>query len=269
MVHAFAKLFPTILVVSSLVKGTAVGLGLLVTRFRQAERLRVYRKALAPGQLRSEAWAAGRVVLFDAVALTAFQAAVRSRFAPFGVGAALATFVWMFVGFEVWFYVTHRPLHTRALYRFHAQHHVAQVTEPLTSLSFSLVERAVLLSGNFALVLLALGVMPVPMAGAMLYVLTDYALDVVGRANTEWLSTRFVASGLGRVLFTPTFHAMHHARHQGHYGLFTTVLDRWLGTAFEDYPRVHARARAGEGLERVGERVQAAGAPPATLAPTG
>ncbi|MCP3101974.1 sterol desaturase family protein [Myxococcus sp. K15C18031901] len=269
MVHTFEKLFPTILVVSSLVKSGAVGLGLLVTRFRQAERLRVYRKALAPGQLRSEAWAALKVVLFDAVALTAFQVAVRERFAPFGVGATLATFVWMFVGFEVWFYVTHRLLHTRALYRFHAQHHVAQVTEPLTSLSFSLVERTVLLAGNFGLVLLAMEVMPVTMAGAMLYVLTNYALNVVGHSNTEWLPSGLVSSRLGGVLFTPTFHALHHARHQGHYGLFTTLLDRWLGTAFEDYARVHARARTGAGLERVGERVQAPEAPPATLAPTG
>jgi hypothetical protein len=33
------------------------------------------------------------------------------------------------------------------------------------------------------------------------------------------------------------------------------VLDRWLGTAFGDYLQVHARAREGHGLERIGERL--------------
>src|SRR5690606_5712092 len=42
-----------------------------------------------------------------------------------------------------------------------------------------------------------------------------------------------------------TFHAMHHARYTGHYGLFTTVLDRVLGTAWDDTPEVQARAARG------------------------
>lgn len=266
MAHVLVMMFPTYLAVSGLVKASMVGVGWWLAGLRSGERLRVYRKALAPGQLRSEGWAALRVVAFDAVFITVFRTLYESRLAPFSVGATVATYVWLFVGFEVWFYVTHRLLHTRALYRFHAQHHVAQVTNPLTSLSFSMVERMVLLGGNFGLVALAVEVMPVTQAGVALYILTNYALNVLGHGNTEWLSERFASSWVGRLILTPTFHAMHHARHQGHYGLYTTVLDRWLGTAFDDYPQVHARARAGQGLERIGERVSSP-TPAAALAP--
>jgi sterol desaturase/sphingolipid hydroxylase (fatty acid hydroxylase superfamily) len=110
--------------------------------------------------------------------------------------------------------------------------------------------------------------MPVTLAGVMAYILTNYALNVFGHGNTEWLPERFVRSWAGRLFFTPTFHALHHARYQGHYGLFTPMLDRWLGTAFDDYEQVHARAREGAGLERIGERVRSAKSATA-LAPTG
>ncbi len=255
MESAFVKVLCTAVVVSGLVKLTAVGLGWGLVRLRVAERWRVYRRALAAGQLRSEAWAAVGVVVCDALLVGLFRYFAGSRLVPFSVPVALLSFAWMFVGFEVWFYVTHRLLHTKALYRFHAQHHVAQVTDPLTSLSFSLVERLVLMGGGMGLVLLAMEVMPVTNVGVMGYILTNYFLNVVGHGNTEWLPRRFVSSWAGRLFFTPTFHALHHARYQGHYGLFTVVLDRWLGTAFGDYPQVHARAREGHGLARIGERL--------------
>lgn len=267
MADPYLALLPVVFVVSGLVKATPVAAGWALSRTRWAERWRVYRRALPPGQLRSEAKAALGVVLCDALLVTAFRSANEHRMVPFSLGAALLTYAWMFVGFEVWFYVSHRLLHTRALYRFHAQHHVAQVTDPLTSLSFSVVERLVLMAGGFGLVMLALHFMPVTMPGIFAYILTNYVLNVFGHGNTEWLPERFVRSWAGRLFFTPTFHALHHARYQGHYGLFTPVLDRWLGTAFDDYEDVHARARAGQGLERIGERVRSA-KQQAALAPT-
>jgi len=250
------------LLLSGGVKLVIVGTGIAAGRTRWAERLRVFRRALAPGQWRREATAAALVVLADALVVGAFRHVHGERLAPFSLGATLLTYAWLFVGFEGWFYATHRLLHTKRLYPLHAQHHVAQVTHPLTSLSFSLVERLVLMGGAFGLVLGALEFMPVTRVGVGLYLLTNYALNVLGHSNTEWLPARFVSSWAGRVFFTPTFHALHHARYQGHYGLYTVLLDRWLGTAFEDYPRVHARARAGEGLTRLGERL-----PPGAAAP--
>jgi sterol desaturase/sphingolipid hydroxylase (fatty acid hydroxylase superfamily) len=267
MDSTFVKVLCTALVLSGFIKLSAVGIGWGVSRTKLAERWRVYRRALAEGQLRSEAWAAVGVVLCDAVLVGLFRYFTGPRMAPFSLPVALLSYAWIFVGFEVWFYVSHRLLHTQALYRFHAQHHVAQVTDPLTSLSFSLVERLVLMGGGLGLVLVAMEVMPVTQAGVMAYILTNYFLNVVGHGNTEWLPRRFVSSWLGRIFFTPTFHALHHARYQGHYGLFTVVLDKWFGTAFQDYSRVHAQAREGVGLARIGERLSHLPVPEALPSP--
>lgn len=263
MVQGFLKLLPVVLIVSGALKALMVWAGWKLTHLKSAERRRVYRREPGKGQLRNEVRAALTVVVCDALLISAFRALHDERFAPFSVKATLLTFAWMFVAFEVWFYVTHRLMHTRALYWIHAQHHVAQVTNPLTSLSFSVAERVVLLGGAFMLVTVAGGFMPITQAGLALYILSNYALNVLGHGNTEWVPERVVSSWVGRAFITTTFHAMHHARYQGHYGLFTPVLDRWLGTAFDDYPQVHARARAGQGLERLGERIR-----PDPLTPT-
>ncbi|NPC71053.1 sterol desaturase family protein [Corallococcus exiguus] len=259
-------LFLLVLLISGTLKLLTVVGGWGVWRTRLAERFRVYRRELAKGQLRSEALAAVGVVLTDAVLIGTFRYFTGPLMAPFSLSTALWSYAWMFVGFEVWFYVTHRLLHLPRFYRFHAQHHVAQVTEPLTALSFSVVERVVLMGGGLGLHFAAMHVFPGTQVGILAYMLTNYVLNAFGHGNTEWLPKRFVTSWVGRVFFTPTFHALHHARYQGHYGLYTVVLDRWLGTAFADYPQVHARARDGEGLTRIGERL--AVAPPAPSLPS-
>ncbi|MCY1036447.1 hypothetical protein OV207_33730 [Corallococcus sp. BB11-1] len=99
--------------------------------------------------------------------------------------------------------------------------------------------------------------------GFLAYMLTNCALNAVGHGNTEWRPTHFVTSWVGRVFFTPTLHAMHPARHQGHCGLHAVLFDWWFGTTFEDHPQVHARARDAEGLTRMGERLPAGPPPPA------
>jgi Delta7-sterol 5-desaturase len=232
------------------------GATLLVRRSGAALR-RVYRVAFAAGQGRSELVAALRVILFDAlVVATALKAGAWHFAEPTPFTTAL-TWLTMFAWYEVWFYATHRLLHTKALYRFHAQHHVAKVTAPLTSLSFGLVERAVLLLGATGMSALLSWVMPITQVGVVAYFLTNFVLNVWGHSNVEALPPGFARTWLGRVVFSPSFHAMHHARYQGHYGLFTQVLDRLFDTYWADYPEVHERAARGEGLTRLGERLVA------------
>lgn len=215
---------------------------------------RVYRVALAKGQQASELKAAVAVIVFDALVVsTAFNAGAW-RFADVTLGATALTWGVMFVWYEVWFYALHRLLHTKALYRFHAQHHVAKVATPLTSLSFGLVERGGLLLGAIGMSALLSRVLPITQVGVVAYFFTNYVLNVWGHTNVEVLPEGFARTRLGRFFISTSFHAMHHARYQGHYGLFTQVLDRLFGTYWDDYPEVHARAARGEGLTRLGQR---------------
>ena len=251
MLHTLSR----VLVFSSAIKLTAVAIGFLLLLVPASRRLSVYRLPWGKNQLRRELFPALQVLLLDAVLITLFRTYFSDRFQPFGWGSFVLSFAWMYLTFELWFYATHRLLHTKALYPLHAQHHVAKVTEPLTSLSFSLVERVVLLGGALGFVILGSYLFPLTLAGVFAYMLTNYALNILGHSNTEWFPAWFVRSPLGRVFLTPTFHALHHARHQGNYGLFTVFLDRWCATDFADYEAVHQKAREGEGLERLGERL--------------
>jgi Delta7-sterol 5-desaturase len=236
-----------------------VGLAFLWLRLSDfARRRRVFRMALPEGQVRSELLAAIHVLLLDAAAITSVIYAGWLRHSPSTVANTIVTFLLMFALFEVWFYVTHRAMHTKALFFLHRQHHVAQVTDPLTSLSFSLIERAILLIGALGAAILLSWTIGISVAGMWTYAIANYALNVLGHSNVEVFPAWFTKSRLGRWLVTPTYHALHHARYGGHYGLFTSVLDRAFGSVYPDYEAVQERASAGQGLTRQGERLKPA-----------
>ena len=244
-----------ILVRSGLFKLTIVLVGFALLLLPAAKRYRIYRLPFGQNQLRREILPALMMVCLDTVLIVGFRILFLHRMVPASLSSVLITFVWMAGMYEVWFYVTHRLLHHPKLYFLHAQHHVAHVTEPLTSLSFSIIERLILIGGALGLLLLGSFFLPITQAGGALFILFNYTFNVYGHSNVEWMPEWFVRSPLGRVFFTATFHAMHHARYGGHYGLFTVLLDRAFGTTFPDYPQVHARARQGLGLTRLGEKV--------------
>jgi Delta7-sterol 5-desaturase len=232
----------------------AGGATLFVSRTDVARRRRVYRRPYSPGQLKSELKSAVMVVAFDAIVLTLVSRAGLFQPSEITLGASLATFALMCVWLEVWFYATHRLMHTRALYWLHAQHHVARVTHPLTSLSFGVLERVIIVGGAVGFGAIASHFMPITLPGFGGYFLLNYAFNVWGHTNVELLPESYGRSRLSRIFISVSFHAMHHARYTGHYGLFTTVLDRAFGTYFPDYPEVHARAARGLGLQSLGER---------------
>jgi sterol desaturase/sphingolipid hydroxylase (fatty acid hydroxylase superfamily) len=221
----------------------------------RARQRRVYLRDIPEGQLRSELKAAVWVLALDALAigLSLHQGWIHLGDMTFARTAA--TFLVMFVWFELWFYATHRLMHLRPFFFLHRQHHVALVVDPLASMSFGLLERGVLLGGGLGFAVLVSRWVPLSRAGLALYFFTNYVLNVLAHTNVEPLPAGYPRHWLARLLNSSTFHAMHHARSLGHYGLFTPWLDRLCETAFPDYAEVHARAASGQGLRTLGERV--------------
>jgi sterol desaturase/sphingolipid hydroxylase (fatty acid hydroxylase superfamily) len=254
LIAAFAVILGGVMFRSAVIVGAAF-LWLRFSAFARGRR--VFRIALPDGQIRSELIAAIPVLMLDAVAVTALVYASLLTPVPATWGNTIVTFMLMFVLFEIWFYVTHRAMHTRALFFIHRQHHVAQVTDPMTSLSFSLLERLVLLTGALGAAIMLSWTIGISVAGLAAYGLANYALNVLGHSNVEVFPGWFARSRLGRWLVTPTYHALHHARYRGHYGLFTSVLDRMFGSVYPDYELLQDRASVGEGLTRQGERLKA------------
>lgn len=222
-----------------------------------AQRRRVYRLAYAEGQIGSELQAAVTVIAFDALVFSTVRHFGLIQYAQEPSALLFAgSFLLVFLFTEIWFYVTHRAMHHKALFWIHRQHHTAKVTDPLTSLSFSIIERAILIGGILALSAMVSLAIPLSMGGLIAVGLSNYVLNVLGHSNVEFMPVWFAKSRIGRFFITPSYHAMHHARFRGHYGLFTTVLDSWFATRFEDYEQVYDRAREGRGLDRLGERVE-------------
>lgn len=188
------------------------------------------------------------ILAFDALAFSILLHLgwIRAELAP-----SPLHFWLVFWGFAIWteiyFYFSHRALHHPKLYWIHRFHHEGRGTNPWTSLAFSYGERAILLAGAFApLVLLSLWT-PVSLAAFTLYYLVNYILNVYHHLNVELMPRAFAESFLFRWLGTAVSHGLHHLRFRGNYGLYTVFLDRWFGTDFPDYPERFKRVLAGNG----------------------
>lgn len=217
-------------------------------------RRKIYRLKIEKPQVVSELVAGVRVLLIDSLV-----AALILRFDLFQHGGdswpvTLGTFIGFFVWTEIWFYVSHRLLHSKSLYFIHAQHHVAKVTTPLTAISFSVLERLILVVGVAALPAALSFFIPISFRIYIVYFSVNYALNTFGHWNIEIVPPAWVKSRLGSILNATTYHALHHARYNGHYGLFTPFLDRWFGSRFNDYLQVHQAAYEGHGLEKLNQK---------------
>ncbi len=235
-----------------LVRGAVVTvIATLLCNTRWARRRAVVQGAISSSQLRKELVAALGVVAVDAVviALVLHAQLLETISASPTLDGALwvtASFALMFVWFEIWFYATHRLFHTRALFWMHRTHHVARVTQPLSALSFSILERLVLLAGTVGAAVLVNRFVPVSLRGLEIYLWLNYILNVAAHSNVELTPRAFGRSLLGAVFIGTSFHSLHHVRLIGHYGLFVRVIDRALGTEFSDYETVREQAARGE-----------------------
>ena len=222
------------------------GLFLALQKWGWGRKRRVFQISFSEGQLQSEIKSSLEIILFDAILISALIKLSPSQVAN---GSVLWPFAMSFVWFEIWFYASHRILHTRALYWIHKQHHVAKVTSPFTALSFSLIERSILIIGGVGILFFFSAVFSIPRVGIALYLFINYFLNIYGHLNIEIIPPRWLRFPGMKALNTTTYHALHHARYKGHYGLFTPYLDKILKTDFEDYQAVQEKAYRGEGLK--------------------
>lgn len=79
--------------------------------------------------------------------------------------------------------------------------------------------------------------------------------NIVGHANAELIpipsskiSTEISSNPI-------SYHALHHARFDGHYGFAAATMDRLMGTEFSDWLAVHRRVFAGQPLESLRQKL--------------
>ncbi|KAL8260473.1 hypothetical protein R6Q59_028426 [Mikania micrantha] len=134
---------------------------------------------------------------------------------------------------EFLYYWLHRALHHHFLYnRYHSHHHSSIVTEPITSVIHPFAEHI----AYFAL--FAIPLMTLVVSGmASVVAVTGYLmyLDLMnnmGHCNFEFVPTSLfvIFPPLKYIMYTPTYHSLHHTQFRTNYSLFMPFYDYIYGT---------------------------------------
>jgi lathosterol oxidase len=192
--------------------------------------------ALMPGagvRLRWRRLARSRYLLefvaTEAGMLTAVLSLGWVRVAEVSMAKTALVLVLSLAWWELWFYVGHRLLHTRLLYRFHRPHHAEVGVHP--SLCFGAFETAFLSSGFYVPLVVASRAFDAVSVEALVIAFAGaYALNVLSHVESGPLSDWIARSPLRHLLNPPRYHAQHHARARGNYGLNAPWFDRLFGT---------------------------------------
>ncbi len=166
----------------------------------------------------------------------------------------IAGFFVPWYAFQVFYYFLHRAMHTRALFFIHRWHHESLVTTPMTGFSMHPAEAAGWIIGMLgpAIALSSLGLLG--FWGYLVFLAAMWSGNIAGHANAEMFpmpSTR-----LTTVLWSNpiSYHSLHHARFDGHYGFVAATMDRLFGTEFTDWLAIHQRVFGGKSLKSLREK---------------
>ncbi|KAF8691714.1 hypothetical protein HU200_040100 [Digitaria exilis] len=153
---------------------------------------------------------------------------------------------------EFLYYWLHRALHHHYLYsRYHSHHHASIVTEPITSVIHPFAEEVAYFA-LFAIPLLtvvATGTGSVVVANAYL-VYIDF-MNYLGHCNFELVPKLLfdVFPPLKYLMYTPSFHSLHHTQFRTNYSLFMPLYDYLYGTMDKSSDDLYERTLHGRGEE--------------------
>ncbi|XVE99900.1 hypothetical protein REPUB_Repub03eG0240900 [Reevesia pubescens] len=134
---------------------------------------------------------------------------------------------------EFLYYWLHRALHHHYLYsRYHSHHHSSIVTEPITSVIHPFAEHI----AYFALFAIPMLTMLVTRTGSIsvfaAYLTYVDLMNNLGHCNFElipnWLFSLFPP--LKYLMYTPSYHSLHHTMFRTNYSLFMPIYDYIYGT---------------------------------------
>jgi Delta7-sterol 5-desaturase len=144
----------------------------------------------------------------------------------------VASIVLMVVMHDAYFYWTHRLMHHPRLFSaVHRTHHVSANPTPWAAYAFSVPE-AFVQAGIGVLIPLTIPSHPLAFAIFMIWQIT---FNVFGHSGYEIFPRWFLRTWPGKLLNTPTHHAMHHETVRANFGLYFNVWDRLMGTNHPAY----------------------------------
>ncbi|KAL6912360.1 hypothetical protein ACP4OV_001165 [Aristida adscensionis] len=229
-------------------------LWITLSRHRTAgSKHRIVHKSLDFHQVDRESNWDDQIVLTAVLFYAVNAAAPAAQGLPWWDGRGLAVAALLHAGpVEFLYYWLHRALHHHFLYsRYHSHHHASIVTQPITSVIHPFVEEMAYFS-LFAIPLLstvATGTASVVVAnGYLLYI--DF-MNYLGHCNFELVPKLLfdVFPPLKYLMYTPSFHSLHHTQFRSNYSLFMPLYDYVYGTADKSSDELYERALHGHGDE--------------------
>ncbi|RYQ88212.1 hypothetical protein Ahy_B09g095539 isoform F [Arachis hypogaea] len=146
---------------------------------------------------------------------------------------------------EFLYYWLHRALHHHFLYsRYHSHHHSSVVTEPITSVIHPFAEHIAYFM-LFAIPKLTAVFTKTASVGAMLgYVTYIDFMNNMGHCNFELLPHSLFSffPPLKFLLYTPSFHSLHHTQFRTNYSLFMPLYDYIYNTTDKSSDDLHIKA---------------------------
>ncbi|KAL4600274.1 hypothetical protein ACB092_11G186900 [Castanea dentata] len=134
---------------------------------------------------------------------------------------------------EFLYYWFHRALHHHYLYsRYHSHHHSSIVTEPITSVIHPFAEHIV----YFMLFSIPMLTTVFTGTGSLVsitgYILYIDVMNNMGHCNFELIPKRLfsIFPPLKYLMYTPSFHSLHHTQFRTNYSLFMPIYDHVYGT---------------------------------------
>lgn len=143
---------------------------------------------------------------------------------------------------EFLYYWIHRALHHHYLYsRYHSHHHSSIVTEPITSVIHPFGEHIVYFMLFLIPILTTLFTATVSNVSVVGYVTYIDLMNNMGHCNFELIPTWlfFVFPPLKYIMYTPSFHSLHHTQFRTNYSLFMPIYDYIYGTWDRSTDTVH------------------------------
>ncbi|KAJ4832148.1 hypothetical protein Tsubulata_015984 [Turnera subulata] len=143
---------------------------------------------------------------------------------------------------EFLYYWLHRALHHHYLYsRYHSHHHSSIVTEPITSVIHPFAEHIAYFA-LFAIPLLTtVFTGTASIVSVFVYVIFIDFMNNMGHCNFElvpkWLFSIFPP--LKFLMYTPSFHSLHHTQFRTNYSLFMPVYDYIYNTVDKSSDTLH------------------------------
>lgn len=151
----------------------------------------------------------------------------------------ILTIVFVFIFFEIWFYATHRLMHTKIFYKFHRQHHSSTVITTWSASNFSITEKVILFIGAYIIPLALTNFIDITFEGIILYNIYNFISNAVGHSNIEFGGKLLVLKPMQRLITTSTYHNLHHTHPNKNFALFMPMLDFIFKTNYERYEQVY------------------------------